>query len=619
MSNRSLFSAPLRSPWLGLLVSLSLLACDPPEDKRTNQSTTQTATASPSPVHPLDASADGGFEIGRPGGTRTLAVQALPNSFNPYLGSEQSSLAVLTQMFIGLMRIDGLRGAMDYALAESLTPSADQRVWTVKLRPGLKWSDGQPLTAEDVVFTYNQVIDNPGIPNNYRDFWAYQGSFPKVEALDARTVKFSLSQPFAPFQNNLVAPILPKHVFAQAVKPDDGGKVGFNSMWGLDAAPDSIVVNGPWKLASYRPGARVELTPNPQYFEHDVKGRQLPYLRGISLIEAGDPNLALLKFQHGETDAYLLRPDDYDLLAPRQQAEHFKIHNLGPSASQLFVTFNQSTASDERGKPLVDPIKSAWFRDRRFREALALAIDKPGLIQSVYQGRALSQFSHLSQLNPFYDSSLQDYGYDLGKAQAELTAAGFKRDSQGQLRDSGGHPVKFELATNSANPERDAICAQLRSQWRKLGISADYRPRLFNLISRQLHEGHDWEVVVFGLGGSAIEPHFSASRWKRGGRMHLFNAGGGPNWQGRPTAYQPWEAEIEKLYADAAISPDSARRKQLYAQAQQIERRELPFIYLVSELNLLAVRDNLGNARPTIFGGSGLQQLNWNSQYHWIK
>lgn len=589
-----------------LVLLLVLTACEPTEETR------EPAHAAVSPFRP------GPLEIGHPGGDALFMVSSLPNSLNPYLGSEQSSQTVLTQLFIGLTRINALTGKMEPALAQSLTPSKDGLSWTIRLRPGLKWSDGQPLTARDVVFTYQDIIANPHIPNNYRDFWSYQKSFPQIEQLDDRTVRFQLSQPFAPFENNLVAPILPAHVLQDSVRPNAEGQVGFSSRWGIDARPEALVVNGPWQLARFEPGARVRLKPNPHYFETDARGQRLPYLQSLTFLEAPDPNLALIKFAHGETDAYPLRPEDYDQLAPWQGSRNFTIYNLGPSPAQLFVTFNQSSARRADGKPLIESFKSAWFRDLRFRRALALAIDKRALITSVYQGRALSQYSHLSPLNPYYNYQLQDYPHDLATARRLLRQAGFRLRADG-LYDAAGRRVRFELTTNSSSAERDAICAQLRAQWSQLGIAIDYRPRPFNLISRQIHERHDWEALVFGLAGSPIEPHFSASRWKRTGRMHLFNMGSGPAWNGKSTDFSSWEQTMETLYTRAAGTTDPLRRRALYAEAQRIERREMPFIYLVSELNLLAVSNRLGNVRPSAYGGSGLQQLNWGSQYLWQK
>ncbi|PIQ27777.1 hypothetical protein COW36_07655 [bacterium (Candidatus Blackallbacteria) CG17_big_fil_post_rev_8_21_14_2_50_48_46] len=585
-------------------------ACEPPQETEISSAPQPSASASPVFVP----------EIGSPGGIRVVGNTALPNTFNPYLASESSSLAVIYRMFSGLTRLNAATRQIEPDLAESWQESPDHREYTFRLRPGLKWSDGMPLTAADVLFTYEQVINNPGIPNNYRDFWSYQGAFPQLEQLDSLTVRIRLKQPFAPALYNLAAPLVPRHIFQAAVKPDSQGQVVFNHMWGLTSKPTEIVVNGPWQLARYLPGQRVELRPNPHYYEHDAKGQPLPYLKQLVFLDVQDSNTALLKFREGETDTYDLRPEDYELLNPEQAQGKFTIHNLGASPSSLFVMLNQSTALKADGKPLVDPVKSAWFRNLKFRQALSHTLDKQGLIDSVYKGRAAVQTTHLNSHNPYFNPNIPDYGYDPGKARQLLKEAGFKWSDQGVLFDAQGHRVEFELSTNISSPQRDATCALLRREWQKLGIKVNYRPRLLNALINQIHQTLDWEVILMGFAGSSFEPHFSSSRWKRDGRMHLFNLGHPAHWKGqRPTQYEPWEAEMEKLYTEAAVLMAPEERKKLYWKAQELEREHLPFLYTVSELSLLAVRNHLGNIYPTIFGGSGLNQINWNSQYHFLK
>lgn len=598
---------------LPVLIGLSttlLCACEPPEEIDTPTSGQHAVSARP----PFQV------QTGVRGGMRVVGNTSLPNTFNPYMASESSSLAVIYRMFSGLTRLNAATQKIEPDLAESWTLSTDQRVYTLTLRSGLKWSDGMPLTASDVVFTYQQVINNPGIPNNYRDFWSYQGSFPKVKQLSPRQVQFTLQQPFAPALYNLAAPILPRHIFKGHTQPNAEAQIAFNQMWGLTTPPAEIVVNGPWKLGRYLAGQRVELLPNPFYYEKDAQGQPLPYLDQLIFIDVQDANTALLKFREGETDVYDLRPEDYELLQREEKSGNFKIHNLGANPSSLFIMFNQSTARNGQNKPLIDPVKSAWFRNLKFRQALAHTIDKDGLIHSIYKGRAVSQTTHLNSHNPFFNPHIPDYGYAPDKARTLLKEAGFSWSKDGHLFDPQGHRVEFELTTNASNTERDATCAILRQEWEKLGIKVNYRPQAFNSLIRQVHESLDWEVVLMGFAGSSFEPHFSSSRWKRDGRMHLFNLGHPQRWKGRqPTQYAPWESEMESLYTQAAITPDFAKRRSLYWQAQELERKHLPFLYLVSELSLLAVRNNLGNIYPSIFGGSGLNQVNWNSQHHFMK
>lgn len=595
--------------WLGLFLLLLGVSCrqqDKPRDSLKAISAVQ-VEALPYP------------EKGIYGGERVMGNTSLPNSFNPYLASDSASMAVIYQMFVGLTAYDALNHQIVPALAERWTSNADKTRWTFFLRKHLSWSDGHALTAQDVAFTYQKIINNPKIPNNYKDFWAYQGRFPNISVVDEQTIVFELDQPFAPFLYNLMAPIVPQHVFQAAVEAKKDTQPAFFKLWGLDVKPEALVTNGPWKLQAYVPGERVVLERNPHYYERDAQGQKLPYLERLILLDVQDSQAALLRFRRHELDTYLMNPSDYDLLGPEQEKGGFSIYNLGPSPSSLFITFNMSTARRVDGSPVVDPVKSRWFRDVHFRRAFSHLIDKAGLINSVYRGRAVSQYSHLNQHNPFFNSQLQDYEYNPAKARQILAQAGYTWDTSGSLHDSEGHRVRFELTTNVSNVERDAACALLRRSWAEIGVEVNYRPTHFSILVGRLHETYDWDVMLMGLASNSLEPHFSSSRWKLDGRMHIFNKGNGQNWQGQATSFFDWEREMESLYQAAALETDFKKRKTLYWRAQEIEREYLPFLYTVSEMDLIAVQNNLGNIRPSVYGGSGLHQINWNSARHYLK
>jgi peptide/nickel transport system substrate-binding protein len=590
-----------------LLFFLLLLGCEPTSETGVQSHATRTI--------------DRTFRLdkGRYGGVRVMGNMSLPTTFNPYLASENTSLSVIYRMFSGLVRLNAATRKIESDLAAAWQVSSDHKQYTFRLRPGLRWSDGVPLTSEDVKFTYQQVINNPEIPNSYRDFWSDQGGIPEIRTPDTQTIYFILKRPFAPALFNFSAPILPRHVFLNSVYPGPDQRVPFNSLWGVNTPPERIVVNGPWRLGRYLPGQRVELLPNPYYYERDSQGQRLPYLNQLIFIDVQNANTALLKFLEGETDVYELRPEEYEFLEPLQKKRDFTIYNLGSNPSSLFVMFNQTMARHADGKAIVDPVKTHWFRNLRFRQALAHTLNKPGLIESVYRGRAIAQTSHLNPHNPYFDQDLSDYTYNPDLARKILKSAGFFWSPQGYLYDSEGHRVEFELSTNPSNPERDATCALLRREWQKLGIKVNYRPQTLSSLVHRIHHTFNWEVVLLGMAGSSFEPHFSSSRWKTSGRMHLFNLGHPSRWKGLPTRYESWELEMEKIYARAAQVSDQQQRRFLYSQAQRLERQNLPFLYTVSELSLVAVRNQLGNIYPSIWGGSGLNQINWNSQYHFIR
>jgi len=590
---------------------LSVLAACPSVEDDPGEETTGT-TKHTEQAHSFDP------VLGKSGGTRVISSMSLPKTFNAYLAAETSSTDVIGQMYLGLVTTDAASTEIKPSLAESWELSEDKMTYTFKLREGIKWSDGNPITADDVVFTYNEITNNDKVPNNYRDGLLIEGVFPTVEKVDDMTVKISTQKPFVPFLRGLSDPIMPKHVFEGTTK-EVGGKVPFNSMWGLNSDVTKIVVNGPWKVKSYKAGQRVILEPNPYYYEKDADGNKLPYLDEFVTMEVQDLNTSVIKFDAGETDSLGLRPEDYDLLSDKQEKNNFTITNLGAATGTTFVMFNMSTAKKEDGTPVVDSAKSKWFRNPKFRQAMAHGMNKQGMIESIYKGRAVPQVSHISQQNPFYNPDVIEYEYNLEKAESLLTEAGFKKNAEGKLMDAEGNLVEFDLVTNSGNTLRDATCNILRQDWAKLGVQVNYKPIQFNIMVQQIDQTLDWEAMMIGLTGSAIEPHFGINTWQLDGRMHMFNMGHEKKWKGQGTSFEPWETDVYNLYVKAAQEFDPAKRKAFYAESQEIVAENLPFLYTVNTFSLVAYRNNLGNVFPTIHGGSGLNQINWNTDYHFIK
>lgn len=560
--------------------------------------------------------------IGKPGGVLTVPAAHLPFTFNNYLASETGSTDVLGQMYLGMVTTDPLTRQIVPQLAESWTLSPDHRSYTFKLRSGLKWSDGQPLTADDVVFTYNQIINNSNIPNNYRDGLvmideAGEGHFPSVKKIDASHVSFTSYKPFVPFLRALSDPIMPKHVFQGKTQPQADGRLPFLEMWGLSTPANQIVVSGPWKLGRFAAGERVELVRNPNYYLRDAKGQALPYLDKLVFLNSPSPAEEFKLLGQGRVDAVTVLPNQVDQFQQPQAS----LYNLGPSTGTLFVMLNLSQASNQAGKPVVDPIKSSWFRNKLFRQALASTLDKSTMIRQIYHGLATPQYSHISQQNPFFNAATPQFGYDLAKARALLKSAGFKTDAQGKLLDAQGHPVRFTLTTNHSNPLRAAACHQIQHDWGQLGITVDYKPEDFNQMVEQLDQTLDWETMMIGLTGSAIEPHSGINSWQLDGRMHMFNMGSFKSgWTGaKPTSYAPWEKQMFELYRQASEAFDPAKRKALYDQAQLLEADNKPFLFTVNSQSLIGVSNRLGNVYPSIHGGSGLNVLLWNTDHVFVK
>jgi len=216
---------------------------------------------------------------GKYGGYLYLATTSDPKSFNPILAKETSTTQITSLIFEGLTRINGETLEVEPNLASRWEVSPDGRIWTFYLRKDVKWNDGEEFTADDVVFTFNELIYNPQIPSSSGDILKIEGKPFKVEKIDKYTVRFTLPGVYAPFLMAMGQEILPRHKLEEMVRQDK-----FNTAWTLAEDPQNIVGTGPFMLKKYIPGQLIELKRNPYYWRKDDHRNHLPYLEGIRFI-----------------------------------------------------------------------------------------------------------------------------------------------------------------------------------------------------------------------------------------------------------------------------------------------------------------------------------------------
>ncbi|NET37283.1 MAG: ABC transporter substrate-binding protein [Cyanothece sp. SIO1E1] len=535
------------------------------------------------------------------------SVLSDPKTFNAALSKESPNIFSLT--YEGLIDTNGLTGEVEPALAESWEISPDNLQIIYTLREGLKWSDGEPLTADDVVFSYNQIYLNEEIPTNSRDSLRVgeKGEFPQVRKLDGRRIEFTVPEPFAPFLRATGLSILPAHVLqAKVTTKDADGSPIFLSMWGTDTDPAEIIVNGPYQLTSYTTSERVIFERNPYYWRQDQQGKAQPYIDRViwQIVESTDNSL--LQFRSGGLDLISVTPEYFSLLKREDQRSNFTIYNGGPAPGTIFISFNLNQGS-RNGKPLVDPIKSSWFNTLEFRQAVAYGLDRQTMVNNIYQGLGAPQTSPISVQSPYYTSpeeGLPTYDYNPEKAMTLLQQAGFKYDATGQLLDGAGNRVRFTLITNSGNKIREALGAQIKQDLSKIGIKVDFQPIAFNALVDKLSNTLDWDCHLIGFTGG-IEPNNGANVWQPKGSLHAFNQTalpGQPEIEGWKVA--DWEAEIGRLYTQGAQELDEEKRKAIYARTQYLAQEYLPFIYLINPLSMAAIRNKFAGLKYSALGGS---------------
>jgi peptide/nickel transport system substrate-binding protein len=532
-----------------------------------------------------------------------------PKTFNYPLSQDADSSRILGLAYEGLISQNPLTAKLEPILAESWQISDDKLKFTFTLRQGLKWSDGQPLTVDDVLFTYNDIYFNEAIPTDIRDGFRIGESrkLPTLRKVDERRIEFTLPEPFRPFLLNNSVPILPAHILRESVKTKDSeGNPLFIKKWGIDTPVDQIIVNGPYKLERYVTSERLILRRNPYYWRKGTKGETLPYIERIVMQIVESTDTSLLQFRSGGLDSLGVSPDYFSLLKVQEKQGNFKIYNGGPTTSTSFVFFNLNQGK-RNGKPLIDPIKSRWFNSVEFRQAVAYAIDRQTMINNTFRGIGVPQDSPISLQSPYYLSpkeGLKVYDYNTEKAKQLLTKAGFKYNEKSQLLDSEGNRIRFNLITNSGNKIREAMGAQVKRDLGKIGIQVDFNPIAWSALTDKVSNSLDFEAILMGLTGG-LEPNDGANVWAPEGGLHMFNQK--PQAGQKPIEGQqvyPWEAEIAKLYIQATQEFDEAKVKALYGQTQRITQENLPFIYLVNPLALSAVRNRFEGIQFSAIGGA---------------
>lgn len=540
-------------------------------------------------------------------GNESRLIQSIlsdPKTFNAVLSQESPNIFGLT--YEGLVTENPLTGEIEPALAQSWTISEDKLSIIFTLKKDLKWSDGQPLTVDDVVFSYNQLYLNEEIPSNARDSLRIGQSraLPIVEKVDNLQVKFTISEPFAPFLESTGLSILPKHILEEKVttKGKDGKPI-FLSFWGVDTPPDQLIVNGAYKLKNYATSQRIVFTKNPYYWQKDKQNNSLPYIEEVvwEIVESTDTSI--LQFRSGSLDSIAVSPEYFSLLKREENRGDFTIHNGGAAYGITFMSFNLNQGS-RNGKPLVDPIKSKWFNKINFRKAIAYGINRERMINNIYRGLGEEQNSPISVQSPFYDPTIIGYNYEPELAKKILLQEGFKYNEEGILLDAENNQVRFTLLTNAGNRIRESLGSQIKQDLSLIGITVDFTPIAFNVLVDKLSNSLDWDAHIIGFTGGN-EPNGGANLWFPDGNLHLFNQKpqpGRPPIQGRKIA--DWEAKIGDLYIEGARELDLEKRKKIYAETQQLAREYLPLIYLVNPYSLAAVRNRIQGVEYSALGGA---------------
>ena len=543
------------------------------------------------------------------GGRLVLGVPGNPRTPNPVLDLDGASDAVIRLLFSSLVGINMETQDAEPALAESWSVAPDQKTWTFKLRKNVRWSDGQPLTADDVVFTWNDVMYNPKFNQTTYELFRVGGKNFEVTKVDDLTVRVVTPEVFAPFLEYFGSVvILPRHILGRAIAANQ-----FTNTYTLGGDPAQIVGSGPYRLKDYEPGKALLLERNPEYWTVDKQGRRLPYFDEVQLVVAASPDIFQSLFLRGKTDAYEnIRTEDWpQFQSAAATNKQMRLLDLGVGVQRDFLWFNENTGTNPNGKPFMDPVKLKWFRDKRFRQAMSCAIDRDQIIRQVYDSRAKAIYGFLSSDNKKWNNpSVPEYTYDPAKARALLAEIGMTNHaSDGALQDADGNPVKFSLVYARENPVREKIVTLVAADLKQLGIQVENQPVDFRTLLTRINVSMDYECATMGLGGGGLDPASQMNVLKSDAPLH----------QWFPSQQHPstdWEAKLDSLMDAQLHTLDFAQRKKDFDEAQAIWADELPMICLAAPYSAAAIRSDIGNVRPAV---SSAYRVTWNIEELYLK
>ncbi len=476
------------------------------------------------------------------GGEISWAIGYDPKTFDPAKVDDQASELIRYLTGGVLLRLNRSTQQIEPALAESLQVSPDGRLLTFHLRPGLRFSDGSPLTSLDVVSTLQRVL-------------APQTGAPVAEEfLAPAKVAVEASGPL------IVRVHLPERLVSVTSTFDE------IAIEPAAHPSEAHITAGPFYLAEYHHGTSLRLARNPYFYKHDTNGAPLPYLASVHIDILNNRDTEEVRFARGQ----------YALLdsVPTEGVEALNrrvpgsVHDLGASLNTEQLWFNQSPAA-----PL-PPWEKSWFTNRAFRSAVSLAIHRADLARIAFDGHATPANGFVSPANTaWYNRTLPPAQTDLPAAMKLLAAAGFHKQG-GVLLDVNGHPVRFSVLTNAGNHSRERMAALIQQDLAALGMQVNVVTLDFPaLIERLMHSG-DYEAALLGLSDVQPDPSSMMNIWLSSSPNHQWNPA-------EKSPATPWEAELDRLMHAQAATGDAKARKAAVDRAQVVVADQLPFIYLV--------------------------------------
>ncbi|MCD0170393.1 ABC transporter substrate-binding protein [Deinococcus sp. 23YEL01] len=533
-----------------------------------------------------------GVTDGKPGGTYTLPLGDSPQSLF-YYGVIDNNLGLISQqLFDGLLEFNYATYKLEPALAESYAVSDGGRTYTFKLRQGVKWSDGQTFDADDVVFTFKNMIMNPEARAGDAASFKLDGKPVEISRVNQYTVRFELPRPSPAFLLQMRSFIMPKHKLLK-YSVEGGAKASdINGAWPTNVAESEVVGTGPFRLATYTAGQKVTLTRNPNYWKVDGKGTKLPYLDRLEFLVIRDPQAQVAQFLAGNLDQLNISGAQFPDLKQKEVAgAPFRVtRSTALFGSPPFVAYNFDAK---------DPALAKLFSDVRFRRAMQGVLNRERIIDTVYNGLASLPGHGVAPVNKdWYANTKPQLGsFNVAAAGQALDALGLKgKNSAGIRLLPNGRPLEFDLTYGTDSSTYPAMATIIQSDFAKVGVKVNLRGILSSKLLSTGQSG-DWEMILHAFGDQP-DPELRKPIWQPGGALYYWHRSLQPARDGdKPNVAKMtgWEKEIYTIFEDAATTTSASARKALYTRWQLLFAQNLPVTPIAKPENIGAVSNKYGN------------------------
>ncbi|MEZ4656163.1 MAG: ABC transporter substrate-binding protein [Caldilineaceae bacterium] len=490
-------------------------------------------------------------------------------SFHPYLTTDTTSGSYQGMVYTGaLLRLD--EKTLDYIpnMAESYEIADDGLTFTFHLRHDMLWSDGEPITAQDFKWTYDQVKN----PDNGFPYLSQLDFITSYEALDDYTLQIKIDQVYAPAlgqMSGLITP-LPKHIWEKLDWQDPEKNPEINH---------PTVVSGPYKLVEWKRDQYATFAANDKYWYHGA-----PNISKYTIEIVPDQDVAYQKMKSGESDTGDITPEKLD---EARKLPNINVYEWWPAAARWsYIGLNMR--------------EGFATHDINVRHGLSYAIDKNLLTDQVMLGQAKRLCSIYPETSWVYNPDVPCFDYDVQKATDAFAQAGYTL-KDGQMVDKDGKQLELKLIYGpNTSKVRELIAVTVQDYLSKIGVKVDIQALEWSSFLDAIHaEQPDWDMYIGGW-SATIDPHIMYTIWSEENIPDL-----------NSVAYI--NKEMEKLFEEGGATYDTAVRKEKYGEVQKIIAEDQPYIFLFYQKAWSGQNKRIQGIEPTALG------IGWNSEDWYIE